>query len=750
MLIATLNGKKLPLKLEKVEFPTDLREMQAGATYPVLTLSAAWPQGTTNETKLYFSNRLDEKNSLNWFGVSALDPTAFHTPLQNASNLEIDVVRNRNLLLETSSLLASWDSNTPVLQTNAAQSQTTASSGSTTPSAQEILTGLVKQEQFSLSFYFLALGVSLVLGALHALTPGHGKTVVAAYLVGARGTTWHAIALGSIVTLTHTGSVLLLGFVTLVASRYILPTSIIPALEVLSGLLIVSLGVYLLAQRLREWRHSQMHLQGHVHYHSPDHNHDHEHGHRHHHHDSDHDHEHDHGHSHTIPDALTWRSLTALGISGGLVPCPDAIAILLVAIAINRILFGLTLIISFSLGLAVVLIAIGLVMVHSRRVFDRLEVFSRFAPAMPVISAVVVMILGLGLTYSASAQLMGEFNLVAVSNPLEKAHVVYLADDSNKHKQIFLADLSGKNPHMITSVPLGIVDYALSPDRNQLVYFSQTENSDNDIWLTNLDGTQNRQVAACKDALCRNPVWSPDGQRVVYESINLRDRNSLVGIPTLWWLDVASGETKPVFQKADLPVLNPRWSPDGQWLSYATPEGIHLYHLETGESRLIGNRIGSAAGWASNSQSLILRDSVENGNELVTQLFRYDLASQQLTPFNPDLTMENLLVEISPTGDWVAVVRRETVHLNENQIWLVRIDGSATRQLTNVENGIYSSLSWSPDGKYLLCDVYQTNSAPLETHLQLIEIQTGIVHDIGSGYSPSWVWNELPSVTNAQ
>jgi Tol biopolymer transport system component len=303
---------------------------------------------------------------------------------------------------------------------------------------------------------------------------------------------------------------------------------------------------------------------------------------------------------------------------------------------------------------------------------------------------------------------------------------------------------------MITSAPLGVVDYALSPDQTQLVYFSKTGNSDSDIWLTNLDGTQNRQVASCGGATCRQPVWAPDGRRVIYESINLRNSGSLIGVPTLWWFDLASGEAKPLFQNASLPVLNPRWSPDGAWLSYATSEEVRLYRLKNGESRVIGNRMGSVASWAANSQSILLRDRVASGNEFVTQLFRYDLASQQLAPFNSSLGFENLLVVESPTGEWVAAVRQKVAQLNENQIWLVRADGSETRQLTSVENGIYLSVSWSPDGKYLLCDLYLTNAAPLETHLQIIEVKTGKVHDIGYGFSPSWVWSDTHRSLNAQ
>ena len=110
-------------------------------------------------------------------------------------------------------------------------------------------------------------------------------------------------------------------------------------------------------------------------------------------------------HSHDVPETITWRSLITLGISGGLVPCPDAIAILLVAIAINRILLGLTLIISFSIGLAVVLIAIGLLMVSGSGLFARMDSFNKLAPFMPIASALIVLLLGFGLTYGAVARL---------------------------------------------------------------------------------------------------------------------------------------------------------------------------------------------------------------------------------------------------------------------------------------------------------------------------------------------------------
>ena len=766
-LVVTLDGSKFPLKLDKVVFPSQLSDMQAGTSYPVLYFSADWPQGMRNGASLTIHNSLDEANSLNWFEVSTQGAAAFQSPQQKTSTLNLVVVRNgiipapawdRGQGAQTGDLLTTWDSNTPILQSNPG-----ASTGWFSGSAQEILVGLVKQDQYSLSFIIFALGISLALGALHALTPGHGKTVVAAYLVGARGSSWHAVVLGSVVTLTHTGSVLVLGLITLVASRYILSNNLIPVMEGFSGLLIVGLGVYLLVQRLHEWQHNQAHLHGYVHDHLVDYQLDHDlehlpHEHEHEPHQQGAEHSHEHGHSHAIPETLTWRSLIALGVSGGLVPCPDAIAILLVAIAINRVLLGLALIVSFSLGLAIVLISIGLVMVHSRRLFDRLDAFQRFAPAMPVVSALVVLILGAALTYSSAGQVLVAFGSKTSAFPLNQARIFYLAPGLDGHDQIFVTGDLGQNhgiipvparERMLTAAALEVSDYAVSPSGTQLIYFPQNDNFENDIWLMNQDGTQNRQVGICQAAACRQPVWSPDGQNVIYESTSLGSGN-LQGIPTLWLLNVNSGQTKPVFQDSNLPVINPRWSPDGKWLSYATAEGIRLYRPESGESRLIGNRINSEADWSMDSQSLLLRDNVDIGDSYVMQVFRYDLNSQKLSPFYADMGMDTILVAVSPDGEWAALVKSNLMQPITYKIWLVRMDGSQQRELASASHGIYDNLSWSPDGKYLLYDFYVTNASTPETRLQIIDVNTAQVHDLGPGSNPRWTWNGSTPSSNAQ
>jgi ABC-type nickel/cobalt efflux system permease component RcnA len=313
------------------------------------------------------------------------------------------------------------------------------------------------RKDLTLPVVIFSLAAAVFWGALHALGPGHGKTVVAAYLVGSRGTAKHALFLGLTVTATHTAGVYLLGIITLTASHFIVPERLYPILSLASGLLVVAMGVSLLWGRLTSAfrRHAHAHAHTHAQVGSPepaltgtsigggsswptqDHgdghthphdDHDHDHDHRHmygHDHDPGHDHDHDHRHghhhhglgkhshggwehSHAIPGAdgtpVTWRSLLMLGIYGGLIPCPTAIVVLLTSIALNRVAFGMLLVVAFSAGLALVLTGIGIALVYAGKAMERVRVPGLVTHLMPVASAAAVLIAGLLLTLRALGQ----------------------------------------------------------------------------------------------------------------------------------------------------------------------------------------------------------------------------------------------------------------------------------------------------------------------------------------------------------
>jgi ABC-type nickel/cobalt efflux system permease component RcnA len=215
-------------------------------------------------------------------------------------------------------------------------------------------------------------------GALHALSPGHGKSMVAAYLVGTRGTARHALALGATVTVAHTAGVFALGLVTLALSQYVLPEDLYPWLTLASGLLVVGVGIAVLRSRLRARGAG---------------------GRAHHHHE--HDHVHDHVHE------VSTRSLVAMGASAGLIPCPSALVVLLAALSQHQVGLGLVLITAFSLGLAATISGIGVVVVYSRNLLSRFDFGGRAATALPAVSALVIVVVGCVLTAKAVPGVLG-------------------------------------------------------------------------------------------------------------------------------------------------------------------------------------------------------------------------------------------------------------------------------------------------------------------------------------------------------
>jgi nickel/cobalt exporter len=236
-------------------------------------------------------------------------------------------------------------------------------------------------------------------GALHALSPGHGKSMVAAYLVGSRGTPRHAAILGVTVTITHTFAVFALGLITLFASQYVLPEDLYPWLGIASGISVVAVGFAVMRSRFRRWRSLRAFDRHHEHEHSGD---------SHHH---DHSHSHSHSHSHAPPEGpITMRGLLALGISGGAVPCPSALVVLIAAISQHRVGLGMVLIGAFSVGLAATLTGVGLGVLYGGRLLERLRperrVFGgRFVGAIPALSASLIVLAGTLITLRAIPQL---------------------------------------------------------------------------------------------------------------------------------------------------------------------------------------------------------------------------------------------------------------------------------------------------------------------------------------------------------
>ncbi len=267
--------------------------------------------------------------------------------------------------------------------------------------------GPLKQRLFDLQAFvtrdlsaaWLLIGfvMAFLLGIGHAFTPGHGKSLMAAYLVGQHGHIKDAVVMGLTTTVTHTFSVILLGLIIMFFSHIILPSTLFPWVARISSLLIIATGLYVLFARIRDKRaanhpiHNPHSDHSHAHPYTHSHSHFHPHPHTH-----PHDHSHTHSHSHPHPHARshTWQAFW-LSFSGGIIPCPSAMAVLFAAISIGKIGYGILMILVFSLGLGATLVGIGIAILTSRNFLARMEKASTLFAHLDLVGPVFIIVIGI-------------------------------------------------------------------------------------------------------------------------------------------------------------------------------------------------------------------------------------------------------------------------------------------------------------------------------------------------------------------
>ena len=380
-LTLTVDGRPVPLDV--VSSSMRFRPGQGGLDILRLEATFAGPVASTGELAFADANFADR---IGWAEVTAAgaDGAAVagsSVPARSVSNALLSYPQD--LLSSPLDVHEATLSFHPGTSTAAASTDGASANGSRPDVTGGAFAGLVGRTG---PFMLVALLLAFGFGALHALGPGHGKTLMAAYLVGAGGRARHAVAVGGSVAVMHTASVLALGLVVLTVTEVFAPERVYPWLGLASGLIAFALGASLLVARLGSWSGGRT---------DPEHHHPHEDGST----------AHGHVHPHPVPSRpLSRKSLTALAVAGGMLPSPTALVVLLAAVALDRIAYGLALIGAFSIGLATALVVVGLIALRARdAVADRMS--GRTARLVPVVSAASIALLGLVLTFRGFVQI---------------------------------------------------------------------------------------------------------------------------------------------------------------------------------------------------------------------------------------------------------------------------------------------------------------------------------------------------------
>ncbi|MCP4419643.1 MAG: hypothetical protein GY805_23785, partial [Chloroflexi bacterium] len=334
--------------------------------------------------------------------------------------------------------------------------------------------------------------------------------------------------------------------------------------------------------------------------------------------------------------------------------------------------------------------------------------------------------------------------------------VLYLAEDGTNILQLFLASEPEWQPKQLTSETADILNYAPSPDGSQIAY-AITLPGDSTIirlfTLKNQSASTPQTVLTCENAECSQLLWHPDGRRLLYE----RRKPPNFSRPQLWWLDTITGETVLLLEKETAVSSNARFSPNGNWVSFAASpdEGLVLYNFVDGRSQTFPSDVGTAAAWHPLGKQLLIQNSRavvfhgENNDthsehdhdfSIAVSLYLATLGTKETQLLSSDGAYDDGNPAWSPDGEWIAFGRRLARTSTGRQLWLMQADGSKAHALTEDISVHFGPPSWSPNGRFILFQQVNSNTPGQFPAIWLFEISTGKFRQImANGLLPTWL-----------
>ena len=744
-------------EIAEIHWPAEKNALELGEDEIFFILTAVIPDDLKEPFSFEIRNQFEQTTNNHWFYLNAHDNWHFQNIQQGPDSLSFDLARS---MFSDEEWLTEWDSGQPQLGQLAVEDpQDLTGSLQTRSRLAEIVQQATQDKGFV--FYLGAAGIAILLGMLHAFSPGHGKSIVTAYMLGSKGNWLYALYLGIIVAITHTVTVIVIGLLLLFTSRLIMPTSFFPLMEVLSGVFILIIGVVLVVKSSRFYRkrakdlqqaeeqvpeieivdeeagRARIKIEQPITEEAP-------------------------SHWHVGPKyaprhkadtaKMDWKTLLAIGTSGGMVPCPDAVAIMIIAAASSQLPLGIFLISCFSIGIATSLILIGLSVMKGRQVLSRFTFFERAIPYAPLASAIVIFSLGIGLTYTALSRYQPPSQAAApaqaASTPapfvFADAQVIYMDYDEERRNQLYLGSPVQSFIHPITEEPGGVVDF-VSDNGRGVVYYSNFDSDTRQSEIIQLapDGKENKIIYEIDNALLQGLVLTPDGTQLAFENLTFPDEQSMYGSMRIWLLNLADGSVSPLIDNPQVFNFNAAFSYDMRWLSYinSTDSSIYLYDFDKGQSSFIPNNVGAKIVWAPHENRFLYTNLVEDDGKLIANLFLHDPQEDQTVNITSQLGGETNGGMWAPDGSTIAIVHREGEIMDGTNILRYDPESSTVEAMTEGTGYFHKDLSWSPDGKYLLYEQTPLGDVTENGGLWTIEVESGETYPVSpSGRYPEWQW----------
>ena len=350
--------------------------------------------------------------------------------------------------------------------------------------------------------------------------------------------------------------------------------------------------------------------------------------------------------------------------------------------------------------------------------------------------------------------------MAACDGAAQEPDILFLRSDEAGQIALYRQSGPSATPRVLSNGAGGdLLDFAAAPDGRHLVY-SVAEGTRGALRVVDADGGNDRELLACPEAECSAPVWAPDGRRLIYER-RARLAGGALSSPRLYWLDPATGETRPLIEGDETPGYGARFSPDGAWLSYVSPgdAGVVLYRLADGEQRLLSSRVGRPVAFSPDGRQVVVGDIYLSAADVAPEaggvpgpvqessnvyLYLYMLASDPTEAnrqrLSPEAAVDDSAAAWSPDGVWIAFGRAPAGAATGRQLWLMRADGRDARPLTSAPAITHGPPAWSPDGRYLLFQRFDLDDPAATPDVWRLRVDDGRLTLVArGGYLPAWL-----------
>ena len=324
-----------------------------------------------------------------------------------------------------------------------------------------------------------------------------------------------------------------------------------------------------------------------------------------------------------------------------------------------------------------------------------------------------------------------------VSTPADSPRILYLAPDDDGQAQLFVTSLDSSDNIQLTQEKDGVLDFAPSPDGASIAYATRKSETGGDLWRIASDGSHRRRLLNCGHAACSQVAWITGGQSLIYTQ-----RNSPDAAPRLWLLKLKTGDAAPLFKDSQMSGYGARVSPDGLRINYFSPaeDAMRVYNLQNGETSLVFSKMKEPAVWSPQGDALFLSDMQIIDERYAAQLLRVDLKTGEIANISGDKEVDDAAPALSPNGAWLAFGRKAPRVAMGRQLWLMRVDGSQARPLTNDTAIHHAPIAWSEDRRYLLFQRAFISDAKTRPALWVYQVESETFHEIASpGRQGEWL-----------